>query len=69
MGEMRNVYTVLVGKLKGKRPLVRSRSRWEDYIRMDVREIGREGVDWIQLAQNRDQWRFLVSTVTNLRVP
>jgi hypothetical protein len=68
MGEERNVYRVLMGKPEGKRPLERPRCRWEDEIRMDLREIGWGSVDWIQLAQHRDRWRALVSTVMNLRV-
>jgi hypothetical protein len=62
------VYKVLMGKPEGKRPLGRLRHRWEDGIRMDFREIGWGSVEWIQLAQGRDQWRALVNTVTNLRV-
>jgi hypothetical protein len=62
------VNKVLVGKPKGKRPLGRSRRRWEDGIRMDLREIGFGGVDWIRLAQDRDQWRVVVSAVMNFRV-
>jgi hypothetical protein len=69
MGQERNVYKVLMGKLKGKRPLERPRRRWEDGIRMDLREIGLKSVDWIQLAQDRDRWWALVNTVINLRVP
>jgi hypothetical protein len=68
MGEGRKVYNVLVGKPEGKRPLGRPRRRWEDGIRMDLREIGLWGVDWILLAQDRDQWRAVVSVVMNLRV-
>jgi hypothetical protein len=68
MGEERKVYKVLVGKPEGKRPLERSRRRWEDGIRMDLREIGLGGVDWIRLSQNRDRWRAVVSAVLNLRV-
>jgi hypothetical protein len=68
MGEERKVYKVLVGKPEGKRPLGRPRRRWEDGIRMDVREIGLGGVDWIRLAQYRDRWRAVVSAVMNLRV-
>jgi hypothetical protein len=68
MGEERKGYKVLVGKPKGKRPLGRPRRRWEDGVRMDLREIGLEGVDWIRLAQDRDRWWVLVSTVMNLRV-
>jgi hypothetical protein len=68
MGEERKVYKVLAGKPEGKRPLGRPRHRWEDGIRMDLREIGLGGVDWIRLAQDRDRWRAVVSTVMNLRV-
>jgi hypothetical protein len=69
MGEERKVYRVLVGKLEGKRPLVRPRRRWEDGIKMDVREIGwGGGVEWIQLAQDRDRWRAVVNAVMNLGV-
>jgi hypothetical protein len=63
-----NAYRDLVGKPEGKRPLGRPRRRWEDNIRIDLREIGWGGVDWIDLAQDRDQWRGLVNTVMNLRV-
>jgi hypothetical protein len=66
MGEERKVYKVLVGKPEGKRPLGRPRRRWEDGIRMDLREIGL-GV-WIGLDQGRDRWRAVVSAVMNLRV-
>jgi hypothetical protein len=69
MGEIRNEYKILVGKPEGKRPLGRPRRRWEDNIRMDLGEIGWEGVDWIHLAQDRDQWRALVNTVMNFQVP
>jgi hypothetical protein len=68
MGEERKVYKVLVGKTEGKRPLGRPRRRWEDRIRMDLREICLGGVDWIRLAQDRDRWRAVVSAVMNLRV-
>jgi hypothetical protein len=68
MGEERKVYRVLVGKPKGKRPLGSSRHRWEDGIRMDLREIGWGGVEWIQLAQDRDRRWALVNTVMNMRV-
>jgi hypothetical protein len=57
-----------MGKPKGKRPLERPRRRWEDGIRMDLRETDLESVDWIQLAQDRDRWRTLVNTAMNLRV-
>jgi hypothetical protein len=68
MGEERKVYKVLVGKPEGKRPLGRPRRRWEDGIRMDLRDIGVGGVDWIRLSQDRDRWRAVVSAVMNLRV-
>jgi hypothetical protein len=68
MGEERKVYKVLVGKPKGKRPLGRPRRRWEDGVRMDLREIGLGDVDWIRLAQNRDRWQAVVSAVMNLQV-
>jgi hypothetical protein len=70
-GERRNAYRILVGTPEGKRPLGRPRRRWEDNIRMDLREIGwgGSGVDWIDLSEDRDQWRALVNTVMNLRVP
>jgi hypothetical protein len=68
-GEKRNVYSVLVGKSERKRPLGRPRRRWEDNIKMDLREIGWSGMDWINLTQDRDQWRALVNMVRNLRVP
>jgi hypothetical protein len=64
----RNVYTVLMGKPEGKRPLRTPRRRWEDGIRMGLGETGWGSVDWIQLAQDRDRWRALVNTVMNLRV-
>jgi hypothetical protein len=69
MGEKRGLYRVLVGKLKGKRPLGRPRRRWEDNIKMDLQELGCEGVDFMELAQDRDRWRALVTAVMNLRVP
>jgi hypothetical protein len=69
MGEGRGVYRVLVGRPEGKRPLGRPRHRWEDNIKMDLREIGINGVNWIQLAQDRVQWRAFVKTVVNLWVP
>jgi hypothetical protein len=59
----------LVGKPEGKRPLGRPRRRWEDNIKVDLRKKGWGGMDWIDLAQDRDQWRALVNTVMNLRVP
>jgi hypothetical protein len=68
MGERRNAYRILVGKLEGRRSLGRRRRRWVDNIKMDLREIGWDDIDWIDLAQDRDQWRALVNTVINLRV-
>jgi hypothetical protein len=69
MGENRNAYRIFVGKPERKRPLVRPRRRWLDNTKMDLREIGWDAVDWIDLAQDREQWRALVNTVMNLRVP
>jgi len=69
MGEERGVYSVLVRKPEGKRPLGRPRRRWVDNIRMDLQEVGCEYMDWIGLAQDTDMWRTLVSAVMNLRVP
>jgi hypothetical protein len=66
MGEKRNAYRILVGKPEGKRPLGRPRRRWVDNIKMDLREMGLDGVDWIYMAQDRDKWRALVNTVLNL---
>jgi transposase len=68
-GERTGVYRVLVGRPEGKRPLGRPRRRWEDNIKMDLREIGVDGANWIQLVQDRVQWRTCVNTVMNLRVP
>jgi len=68
MGEGRDVQRVLVGNPEGKRPLGRSRRRWEDNSKMDLREVGGGG-DWMELAQDRDRWRALVNTVMNFRVP
>jgi hypothetical protein len=64
----RNPYRILVGKSEGNRPLGRPRRRWVGNIKMDFREIGWDGMDWIDLAQDRDRWRALVNTVMNLRV-
>jgi hypothetical protein len=69
MGEKRTAYRRLVGNPEGKRPLGRPRRRWVDNIKIDLREIGWVGGDWIDLAHDRDQWRALVNTVMNLRVP
>jgi hypothetical protein len=69
MGEERGVQSVLVGKPEGKRPLGRPRSRRKDNIKVDLQEVGGGCGDWMELAQDRDRWRALVSTVKNLRVP
>jgi len=69
MGERRGLYRVLVGKPEGKRQLGRPRHRWEDNNKMAVQEGGCGGMDWIELGQDRDRWRALVSAVMNLRVP
>jgi hypothetical protein len=68
MGANRNAYRILAGKPESKRPMGRPRRRWVDNIKMDLTEIGWDGMDWIDLAQDRDQWRALVNTVMNLRV-
>jgi hypothetical protein len=69
MGEERGVYRVLIGRPEGKKLLGRLRRRWEDNIKMDLMVIRIDGASWIQLAQERVQWRAFVSTVMNLRVP
>jgi hypothetical protein len=69
MGKTRNANRILVGHPEGKRPLEKPRRRRVDNIEMDLREIGWDGMDWIYLAQDRDQWRALVNTVMKLRVP
>jgi len=68
-GERRGILRVLVGKPEGRRPLGRPRLRWEENIKMDLQEVGRGGMDWIELAQDRDRWRALVNAVMNLWVP
>jgi hypothetical protein len=68
MGEVRGAYNILVWRPEGKRPLGRSRRRWEDNIKMDLREIWFGDVDWMHWAQDRDRWRALVNTVMNLQV-
>jgi hypothetical protein len=65
----KNACMILMGKPEGKRPIGRPRRRWVNNIKIDLREIGWDGVDWVGLAQDRDQWRALVNTVMNLRVP
>jgi hypothetical protein len=67
--ERRGVYRVLVGKPEGKRPLGKSMHRWQDNIKMDLQEVGCRGMNWIDLAQDRDRWRTLVNAVINIRVP
>jgi hypothetical protein len=69
MGETRNAYRILVGKPEGMRPLGRPRRRWVDNIKINLSEIGWDGVDWSELAQDRDKWRALVNSAMNLRVP
>jgi len=69
MGERRGVYRVLVGKPERKRPLGRPRRSWEDNIKMDFQEVGCGGMDCIELAQDRERWRTLLTAVMNLRVP
>jgi hypothetical protein len=69
MGKWNGVYRILVGRPEGKRPLGRPRRRWEDNIKLDLREIGIDEANWIRLVQDRVQWRALVKTVMNLRVP
>jgi hypothetical protein len=68
-GDNRNAYKIMVGRPEGKRPLRRPRRRWLDNVKMDLIETGWGGVDWIDLAQDRDQWRSLMNTVVNFRVP
>jgi hypothetical protein len=69
MGERRNLYRALVGKYEEKKPLGRPRRRWEDNIKMDLQELGRGCIDWIEVAQDRNRWRSLVNAVMNFRVP
>jgi hypothetical protein len=68
-GEKMNAYRILVGNPEGNRPLRRPRCMWMDNIKIDLREIGWDGMDWIDLTKDRDQWRALVNTVMNLWVP
>jgi hypothetical protein len=67
--EKRTAYTILVGKPEGKRPLGRPRLRWKINIKIDFKEMGLGGMDWTHLTQDKDQWRALVRTIMNLRVP
>ena len=69
MGESRGLYRVLVGKPEGKKPLGRPRHSWENNIKMDLQEVGCGGMDWFELAQDRDRWGALVNEVVNLKVP
>jgi hypothetical protein len=69
MGEDRGMHRVLVGKPEGKRPLVRPRRRWEDFIKMDLQKVGGGRGDWMELALDWDGWRALVCTVRNVRIP
>jgi hypothetical protein len=69
MGERRGLYRGLVGKHEGKRPLGRPRHRWKDNIKMDLREVGCEGINSNDVAQDRDRWRAIVNVVVNRRVP
>jgi hypothetical protein len=69
MRVVKNAYKILVGNLEGKTPLGRLRHRWKDNIRMDRRETGWDILDWMYMAQDRNQWRAVVNTVMNLRVP
>jgi hypothetical protein len=69
MGEGRGAYRILVGRPEGRRPLGRPRRRWEDNIKMDLQEVGWGGMDWIDMAQDRDRWQALVNAVMNVRVP
>jgi hypothetical protein len=69
MGERRDGYRVVVEEPEGKRPLGRPRRRWEDNINMDIQEVKCGGMDWIDLAPDKDSWRAFVNAVMNLRIP
>jgi hypothetical protein len=69
MGEGRGAYRILVGRPERRSPLERPRGRWKDNIKINFQEVGWEGVDWIDIAQDRDRWRTLVNAVMNLQVP
>jgi hypothetical protein len=69
MGERRVAYRIWVGRPEGRRPLGRHRHRWEDNIKINHQEVGWGGMDWIDMAQDRDRWRAVVNAVMNLRVP
>jgi hypothetical protein len=69
MGERRGAYRIFVGRPEGGRPLGRPRHRWEDSIERDLQAVGGGGMDWIELAQDRDRWQALLNAVTNLQVP
>jgi hypothetical protein len=69
IGERRDIHRILVGKPEEKRPLGITRRRWEDNIEMDIQEVGCGGMDWIELAQDRDRWRAILNVIMKLRVP
>jgi hypothetical protein len=69
MGDGRSIYKILVGRPEGKRSMARLRRRWDDNIKLDLKDIGIDGANWIQVAQDRFKWRVFVNTVMNLLVP